>query len=133
MGRTRNSLSGFSAPLDQEIEPLADFPAPLDQDFQNDPFEVVTLRRRLRLSQTEFARRFGFPVGTLRHWESGARKPRGPALALLRVIAYNPPVVMRAMMRARRAGQVKPEPGIRPPRTPFEREHPTAPDDDIDR
>jgi len=119
--------------MDQEIEPLAHFPAPLDQDFQNTPFGVVALRLRLRLSQTEFARRFGFPVGTLRHWEAGERKPRGAALALLRVIAYNPAVVMRAMSRSRIAWNVKPEPGIALPRTPFERANPTAPDDDYDR
>ena len=119
--------------MEQEIEPLEQFPTPLDEDFENPAFDLIALRRRLRMSQAEFARRFGLPVGTLRHWESGERTPRGPALSLLRIIAYNPAVATRAIIRSRCAARILPEPGIRPPRTPFEREHPTARDDDIDR
>src|SRR5688500_2331453 len=52
--------------------------------------DVAAIRKKLGLSQSRFAHRFGFPVATLRHWEQGNRKPRGCALALLHVIAYNP-------------------------------------------
>ena len=47
----------------------------------------------------QFAARFGFPVATLRHWERGNRKPRGPSLVLLNVIARNPKAVMQALSR----------------------------------
>ena len=63
--------------------------------------DVAAVRRRLGLSQGDFAHRFGFPVGTLRHWEQGRRRPRGSALALLHVIDYNAGVATRAILRAK--------------------------------
>ncbi|WP_379912835.1 helix-turn-helix domain-containing protein [Marinobacterium aestuariivivens] len=36
-------------------------------------------------------------LGTLRHWERGDRKPQGPALALLHVVAKEPQAVLRAL------------------------------------
>ena len=117
--------------MDHEIEPLAHFPGPLDQDFRNSENDVPALRNRLRMSQTEFARRFGFPVATLRNWESGKRVPRGASLALLRVIAYHPAVVMRALVRSRRAWGVKPEPRTVPTPIPIHGGH-RAIDDDLE-
>jgi putative transcriptional regulator len=62
------------------------------------PAEMVkALRTRLGLSQAGFAARFAVPVGTIRDWENGRRNPEGSALALLRVIAYAPDVVERAL------------------------------------
>lgn len=55
------------------------------------------IRHRLGLSQIEFAARFRVPVGTLRDWEQGRKKPDAPALAYLRVIAREPEAVMRAL------------------------------------
>jgi hypothetical protein len=55
----------------------------------------------LRLSQTDFAGLFGFPLGTLRHWERGTRRPTGSALVLLLVIHENPRVVRTAVRKAR--------------------------------
>ena len=37
---------------------------------------VRDLRRRARLTQTEFASRLGVPVETIRNWEQGKRAPR---------------------------------------------------------
>jgi putative transcriptional regulator len=59
--------------------------------------DVAALRRRLGMTQTQFARRFGFPVATLRHWELGDRNPRGPARVLLTVIARNHRAVLKAL------------------------------------
>ena len=56
------------------------------------------VRKRLGLSQTEFAARFHVPVGTLRDWEQNRRQPDAPALAYLRVIAREPEVVARALV-----------------------------------
>jgi transcriptional regulator with XRE-family HTH domain len=85
----------------------------VDEDFTNPSFDVPALRRRLHLSQTEFAHRFGIPAATVRHWEAGDRRPRGPALSLLRVIAYNPGVALRAIGRYRRAWRSRSEPETR--------------------
>jgi putative transcriptional regulator len=58
---------------------------------------VRDLRRRARLTQTEFAARLGVPVETIRNWEQGKRSPRGPARALLAVIAHSPDTVFAAL------------------------------------
>jgi putative transcriptional regulator len=61
---------------------------------------VRTIRRRLRLTQDEFSRRFGIPHGTLRDWEQGRRRPEGPARAFLLVIQHEPKAVERALAQA---------------------------------
>jgi putative transcriptional regulator len=60
---------------------------------------VRDLRRRARLTQLEFAARLGVPVETIRNWEQGKRMPRGPARALLAVIAHAPEMVFAALAR----------------------------------
>jgi putative transcriptional regulator len=70
------------------------------------PADVVTapgvrdLRRRACLTQLEFASRLGVPVETIRNWEQGKRMPRGPARALLAVIAHAPETVFAALAGA---------------------------------
>lgn len=58
---------------------------------------VRDLRRRARLTQLEFAAKLGVPVETIRNWEQGKRAPRGPARALLAVIAHSPDTVFAAL------------------------------------
>ena len=60
---------------------------------------VRDLRRRVRLTQLEFASRLGVPVETIRNWEQGKRMPRGPARALLAVIAHAPDTVFSALAK----------------------------------
>ena len=61
---------------------------------------VRDLRRRASLTQLEFASRLGVPVETIRNWEQGKRMPRGPARALLVVIAHAPETVFSALAKA---------------------------------
>ena len=61
------------------------------------PPAVRDLRRRAQLTQLEFAARLGVPVETIRNWEQGKRIPRGPARALLTVIAHSPETVFEAL------------------------------------
>jgi putative transcriptional regulator len=60
---------------------------------------VRDLRRRAKLTQAEFAARLGVPLETIRNWEQGKRSPRGPARALLTVIAHEPEMVFAALAR----------------------------------
>jgi putative transcriptional regulator len=60
---------------------------------------VRDLRRRARLTQQEFAAKVGVPVETIRNWEQGKRMPRGPARALLAVIAHAPDTVFAALSK----------------------------------
>lgn len=59
--------------------------------------DVAALRQKLGLTQVEFAAKFCVSLGTLRHWERGDRRPHGPALALLHVVAKEPKAVLRAL------------------------------------
>jgi len=61
---------------------------------------VRDLRRRACLTQMEFASRLGVPVETIRNWEQGKRMPRGPARALLAVIAHAPETVFSALAKS---------------------------------
>jgi putative transcriptional regulator len=58
---------------------------------------VFVIRRALRLSQEAFATRFRIPVGTLRDWEQGRTEPDEAAKAYLKVIAFDPEFVARAL------------------------------------
>jgi putative transcriptional regulator len=84
-GRIVELRDGREFPLAPAL-PLAT-PAPAVRD----------LRRRSRLTQLEFAARLGVPVETIRNWEQGKRLPRGPARALLAVIAHAPETVFAAL------------------------------------
>ncbi len=62
--------------------------------------DVKALRRRLRLSQEQFARRYGFTPARIRDWEQGRSKPDGAVRAYLIVIEREPDAVARALAAA---------------------------------
>ena len=59
--------------------------------------DVRALRRKLGLSQAQFASKFGFSLRTLQEWEQGRALPDRPARILLRVIEKSPKTVERAV------------------------------------
>ena len=59
-----------------------------------DGSDIAALRRFVGLSQTKFAAALGISVHTLRNWEQDRRRPDGPALALIRVTARHPRVLL---------------------------------------
>ena len=59
--------------------------------------DIKALRRRLGLSQRQFAQRFGFELDALQNWEQGRRRPEGPARILLKVIEHDPDKVQEAL------------------------------------
>jgi putative transcriptional regulator len=89
-GRIVELRDGREIPLAPEALPM-----PAESGTQ----EVRALRRRARLTQQEFAARLGVPVETIRNWEQGKRAPRGPARALLTVIAHAPDTVFAALAK----------------------------------
>ena len=58
---------------------------------------VRAIRQNMKLTQEEFAARFGLPLGTVRDWEQGAHRPDRAAQVLLTVIARDPDAVVRAL------------------------------------
>ncbi len=65
--------------------------------FNPRPPNVKAIRRRLGLSQSEFARRFRLSQRTIQQWEQGRSKPDQLARNLLRVIEWAPQLVTRAV------------------------------------
>lgn len=65
--------------------------------YKPQPVDVSALRRRMGMTQEQFAARFGFSVATLRHWERGDRSPQGASLVLLNVIKRAPEAVTAAL------------------------------------
>ena len=65
--------------------------------FKVDPPSIKAVRKKLELSQSEFALMIGVSTSTLQNWEQGRREPDGPAKALLKVAAKNPEAVMQAL------------------------------------
>lgn len=61
--------------------------------------KVRSIRRRLGLSQSQFAAMLRVPKSTLQNWEQGRRKPEGPALALLIIAERAPAAVLEALHR----------------------------------
>jgi len=78
---------------DPDAQPLSD--EKLARGFR--PKALTALRRRLGLSQVEFARQFMLNLRTLQDWEHGRRKPEDIARAYLRVIERNPDAVKAAL------------------------------------
>lgn len=62
--------------------------------------DIRAVRRKLRLSQSQFAAKFGFQTATLKNWEQGRTRPDGPARVLLAVIARHPAAVEDALRKA---------------------------------
>jgi putative transcriptional regulator len=94
-GRIVELRDGQEFPLAPAADAAAP-PVPAPAETVSAP-AVRDLRRRACLTQLEFASRLGVPVETIRNWEQGKRMPRGPARALLAVIAHAPETVFAAL------------------------------------
>lgn len=46
--------------------------------------DIKEIRSETGLSQGQFAKKYGIPIGTLHHWEAGDRKPPEYVLRLLK-------------------------------------------------
>jgi putative transcriptional regulator len=97
-GRIVELRDGQEFPL-VPVTPLA-VPATTDIALDAASPAVRDLRKRSQLTQQQFAARLGVPVETIRNWEQGKRMPRGPARALLAVIAHAPETVFAALNKA---------------------------------
>ena len=62
--------------------------------------DIAALRRFVGLSQVDFARAMEISVHTLRNWEQSRRKPDGPALALLKIAARHPRIILENLESA---------------------------------
>jgi putative transcriptional regulator len=59
--------------------------------------DVRAIRRKLHMSQEEFAATYRIPLPTLKNWEQGRRSPDAPAAAYLQAIAKRPHEISAAL------------------------------------
>lgn len=67
------------------------------REFKPTHIDVKEIRKRIGMSQSNFAASIGISVSTLRHWEQGDRYPQGPALVLLNLVAKEPKTVFEIL------------------------------------
>ncbi len=60
--------------------------------------EVTEVRKKLQLTQSQFATAFGISVATLRNWEQGHRNPTGAAVTLIKVAQKHPKAILEAVL-----------------------------------
>ena len=61
------------------------------------PIDVKAIRKRVKMSQSEFSCAYGISKRALQEWEQGGRQPDSAARAYLTVIARGPDAVRRAL------------------------------------
>lgn len=67
------------------------------REFKPTHIDIKELRKKIGMSQSNFAASIGISVATLRHWERGDRYPQGPALVLLNLVAKEPKTVFEIL------------------------------------
>jgi putative transcriptional regulator len=87
----------YNALMDPDEEP---FLTDEDREKIKTLVDPKVIRKRLKLTQVEFAERFAIPLGTLSDWERRARFPDSAARAYLRVISEDPETVCKALKRS---------------------------------
>jgi putative transcriptional regulator len=61
------------------------------------PVDVKAIRKKVKMSQAQFARTYGISKLALQEWEQGGRQPDSAARAYLTVISKEPAIVRRAL------------------------------------
>jgi putative transcriptional regulator len=59
--------------------------------------DVEKIRKKLKLTQAQFAFRYGFSVGAIRDWEQKRKQPEASARMFLKVIEKRPDVVAEVL------------------------------------
>ena len=62
--------------------------------------DVRAIRRATGMTQAQFAAAYEFSVRTIQEWEPAAKRPSGPARALLRAIKSDPEGLRKAIATA---------------------------------
>jgi putative transcriptional regulator len=73
-----------------------------DPDAEPREQDIVSpwyIRKRLGMSQQQFAKTLGIPVATLRNWEQNRVVMEPAVIALMRILAHEPKAALRALRR----------------------------------
>ncbi len=70
-----------------------------DEELREDIISPWYVRKRLGMSQQEFADTLGIPVATLRNWEQNRVMMEPATIALMRILVHEPQAALRALRR----------------------------------
>jgi putative transcriptional regulator len=89
--KIKSGIEGAIAIARGEADPTTSrIPVPAEID-------VKGIRKKLGMTQAQFAASFGFGLDAVQNWEQGRRRPEGAARAFLKVIEREPEAVRRAL------------------------------------
>lgn len=95
----RDAVLGFIRSFVKHNYPVPPPSSPARGARVPEKVNVKALRKRIKLSQSEFAQRYGLNVRTLQAWESNRSKPDRLGRAYLTVISKDPKAVEEALAR----------------------------------
>jgi putative transcriptional regulator len=98
-GRPHVNRARVAATKEKDIrrQMIADGEHPDQTLGPEDIFSPRVIRKRLNMTQEEFAHALRIPVATLRNWEQGRNAIDPAARSLLMVVARNPKIVLAAL------------------------------------
>ncbi|HEY4081562.1 MAG TPA: NadS family protein [Burkholderiaceae bacterium] len=81
----------------QEAQAIAKGRAKPSRRFELSMPDAKAVREQTGLTQSEFAQLMRVSVKTLQNWEQHRRSPTGPAAALLKIVATEPRMAVKAL------------------------------------
>jgi putative transcriptional regulator len=96
--RDRCKIDGTTE-ADIRRQMIEDGQNPDDEPAERDILSPWYIRKRLGMSQRQFAETLGIPVTTLRDWEHNRVAMEPATVALMRILAQEPEAALRALRR----------------------------------
>jgi len=93
----RNAYLALQADIRRQM--IEDGENPDAEVSERDIISPWYIRKRLGMSQREFANTLGVPVATLRNWEQNRVAMEPATIALMRILAREPEAALRALRR----------------------------------
>ena len=98
---SRRNRAKIEATTEDDIrcQMIEDGENPDEEVSERDIISPWYIRKRLGMSQREFANTLGVPVATLRNWEQNLVAMEPATIALMRILAREPEAALRALRR----------------------------------
>jgi putative transcriptional regulator len=93
-----NTFSSIKQGLEEAVEYAQGNNSGVRIHYPSDP-DVKAIRNRIGMNQNEFASTIGISLQTLKYWEKGKRRPKGPSLVLLSIIEKAPNTVKDILLK----------------------------------
>lgn len=106
MARNRNAFDKIAEGLNEALS-IAKGEARPAKLFVPPELDVKEIRKKIDLSQDDFAAHFGFSINQIRDWEQGRSRPIGGVRAYLMLIDRDPDAVKALLLAMARERKVR--------------------------